>query len=82
MSRTAVYSLHKSTTRNHISKSVLSLGFESGKAISQVHYNLEATHKHHKQKSVDIEVDLWLLFPPPVGKKQGIIDVNGDGEEK
>lgn len=62
MARVAVYSLHKSSTRNHIAKCVESLGFSSGKAIAQLRYNLEATHKHHKQKSVDIDVDLWLFL--------------------
>ncbi len=59
MSRLAVYSLHKTSTRNHISKSVASLGFASGKAVAQLRYNLAQTHKHHKKESVDIEVDLW-----------------------
>uniref|UniRef100_A0A2K6KQZ7 Methyltransferase like 5 n=1 Tax=Rhinopithecus bieti TaxID=61621 RepID=A0A2K6KQZ7_RHIBE len=39
MARTAVYSLHKSSTR-------------------ELRYDLPASYKFHKKKSVDIEVDL------------------------
>jgi rRNA N6-adenosine-methyltransferase METTL5 len=61
MARVAVYSMHKTSTRNHIAKSVESLGYDSGKPIAQLRYNLDATHKHHKQKSVDIDVDVWCF---------------------
>ncbi len=33
----------------------------SGKPVAQLRYNLEATHKHHSKKSVDIDVDLWAF---------------------
>lgn len=59
MARVAVYSMHKTSTRNHIAKSVASLGFTSGRPVAQLRYNLAHTHKHHKKESVDIEVDLW-----------------------
>lgn len=55
-----VYSLHKTATRSHILKKCQDWGV-TGKAVAQVRYNLESTYKFHKNKSVDIDVDLWRI---------------------
>lgn len=61
VARVVVYSMHKSSTRAHIAKSVAALGFSTGRPVAQLRYNLDATHKHHKKKSVVIDVDLWCF---------------------
>ncbi|EFJ44537.1 hypothetical protein VOLCADRAFT_106378 [Volvox carteri f. nagariensis] len=57
---TSIYSLHKSSTREFIAKTAKrELGAGSAEVVAQLRYDLPATMKFHKQKSVDIEVDLW-----------------------
>lgn len=58
IAKKTVYSMHKMSTRKHVQKSCATFGLK-GYPIAQLRYNLEATQKFHKQKSVDIEVDLW-----------------------
>ena len=60
ISRHSIYSLHKSSTREHIAKiAKKELGAKSAEVLAQLRYDLPATYKFHKQKSKDIEVDLW-----------------------
>nr|CAG4652107.1 EOG090X0BVL [Triops cancriformis] len=54
----AVYSLHKSSTRDHFHKKAKDWGVES-QVVAQLRYDLPATYKFHKKASVDIEVDFW-----------------------
>uniref|UniRef100_T1IRL9 Methyltransferase-like protein 5 n=1 Tax=Strigamia maritima TaxID=126957 RepID=T1IRL9_STRMM len=56
LAETSVYSLHKTSTRNHIKKKADEWNVEI-EIIAQLRFDLEATYKFHKQKSVDIEVD-------------------------
>ena len=56
LAKTAVYSLHKSSTREHMLKKAKDWGVEAN-VIAQLRYDLPATYKHHKKNSVDIEVD-------------------------
>ncbi|GLC36322.1 hypothetical protein PLESTM_000431200 [Pleodorina starrii] len=57
---TSIYSLHKSSTRDFIAKTAKrDLGAASAEVVAQLRYDLPATMKFHRQKSVDIEVDLW-----------------------
>lgn len=53
----AVYSLHKSATRQHLQKKASDWGVEF-EVIAQLRFDLPQTYRFHKQKSVDIEVDL------------------------
>ncbi|KAG2426721.1 hypothetical protein HYH02_014761 [Chlamydomonas schloesseri] len=63
-----VYSLHKSSTRDYIAKTAKrDLGAASAEVLAQLRYDLPATMKFHKHKSVDIEVDLWRF---EVGQQQ------------
>ncbi|XP_047578058.1 rRNA N6-adenosine-methyltransferase METTL5 isoform X4 [Lutra lutra] len=57
MARTAVYSLHKSSTRDHIQKKATEWKIKID-IIAELRYDLPASYKFHKKKSVDIEVDL------------------------
>ncbi|CAN9497775.1 unnamed protein product [Ophioblennius macclurei] len=56
MAKTAVYSLHKTSTREHIQKKAQDWGFKM-EVIAELRYDLPASYKFHKKKSVDIEVD-------------------------
>jgi len=64
LARTAVYSLHKTATRQHVISKAKDWGVEA-QVIAELRYDLPATYKHHKKASVDIEVDfIRFSFPP------------------
>eukprot|EP00088_Acartia_fossae_P039577 TRINITY_DN41205_c0_g1_i1.p1 TRINITY_DN41205_c0_g1~~TRINITY_DN41205_c0_g1_i1.p1 ORF type:complete len:211 (+),score=64.29 TRINITY_DN41205_c0_g1_i1:359-991(+) len=52
----AVYSLHKTSTREHVLKKGESWGTKP-QVLAELRYDLPATYKHHKKSSVDIQVD-------------------------
>ncbi|XP_003226307.2 rRNA N6-adenosine-methyltransferase METTL5 [Anolis carolinensis] len=56
MARTAVYSLHKTSTRQHIQKKAEEWKVKM-EVLAELRYDLPASYKFHKKKSVDIEVD-------------------------
>ncbi|XP_061925854.1 rRNA N6-adenosine-methyltransferase METTL5 isoform X2 [Entelurus aequoreus] len=60
MAKTAVYSLHKTSTRQHIQKKANDWGMKM-EVIAELRYDLPASYKFHKKKSVDIQVD-FLRF--------------------
>jgi predicted RNA methylase len=53
----AVYSLHKTSTRDHFVRIAEARGWKL-EVLAELRYDLPKMHKHHKQKSKDIEVDL------------------------
>ncbi|XP_026409702.1 methyltransferase-like protein 5 [Papaver somniferum] len=60
----AVYSLHKTTTRDHIKKTALrDLNAKSAEVICELRYDVPQLYKFHKKKEVDIAVDLWRFVP-------------------
>ena len=56
LATSAVYTLHKTSTRDHVLKKGKQLGAE-GKVIAELRYDLPAAYKFHKKASVDIQVD-------------------------
>merc|ERR1711864_6118 len=56
MARGAVYSLHKTATRDHVLKRAREWGVKP-QVLAELRYDLPATYKHHKKASVDIQVD-------------------------
>ena len=56
----AVYSMHKSSTREHIQKKAIGWG-SSMNVLAQMKFDIGNMYKFHKKKSVDIEVDLIRL---------------------
>lgn len=58
LARTAVYSLHKTSTRHYIQRKATDLGAHA-EVIATLRYNLDSTYKFHKKSTVDIEVDCW-----------------------
>ncbi|XP_066377004.1 uncharacterized protein [Miscanthus floridulus] len=60
----AVYSLHKTSTREHIKKAALrGCNAISAEVLCELRYDLPQTYKFHKKKEVDIAVDLWRFVP-------------------
>lgn len=62
---TAVYSLHKTSTRQHVLARARSWGVEA-KVLAELRFDLPQTYKFHSKSSVDIEVDLvrfWFSKP-------------------
>nr|XP_033800055.1 methyltransferase-like protein 5 isoform X1 [Geotrypetes seraphini]XP_033800058.1 methyltransferase-like protein 5 isoform X1 [Geotrypetes seraphini]XP_033800059.1 methyltransferase-like protein 5 isoform X1 [Geotrypetes seraphini]XP_033800060.1 methyltransferase-like protein 5 isoform X1 [Geotrypetes seraphini]XP_033800061.1 methyltransferase-like protein 5 isoform X1 [Geotrypetes seraphini]XP_033800062.1 methyltransferase-like protein 5 isoform X1 [Geotrypetes seraphini] len=62
IAREAVYSLHKTSTREHIQKKAEEWKIKM-EVIAELRYDLPASFKFHKKKSVDIEVD-FIRFSP------------------
>lgn len=62
LARNVVYSLHKTSTRDHILKVCSEWGVKA-EVIAELRYDIPATYKHHKKKSVDIEVDFYRFQP-------------------
>ncbi|XP_069472276.1 rRNA N6-adenosine-methyltransferase METTL5 isoform X2 [Ambystoma mexicanum] len=60
IARTAVYSLHKTSTRNYVKKKAEEWNVNM-EVIAELRYDLPASYKFHKKKSVDIEVDFIRL---------------------
>ena len=56
-----VYSLHKTSTRDHFFRKAVSWNVEA-KVLAQLRYDLPATYKFHKKSSVDVEVDFWRFL--------------------
>ena len=63
----AVYSLHKTSTRDHILKKAEDWGVKAT-VVAELRYDLKGgKYKHHKKQSVDIEVDFYRF---EVARKQ------------
>ncbi|GJN00817.1 hypothetical protein PR202_ga18033 [Eleusine coracana subsp. coracana] len=60
----AVYSLHKTSTREHIKKAALrDYNAASAEVLCELRYDLPQSYKFHKKREVDIAVDLWRFVP-------------------
>ncbi|XP_009607551.1 uncharacterized protein LOC107797895 isoform X3 [Nicotiana tabacum] len=60
----AVYSLHKTTTREHVKRAALrEYNARTAEVICELRYDVPQLYKFHKKKEVDIAVDLWRLVP-------------------
>ncbi|XP_070565143.1 rRNA N(6)-adenosine-methyltransferase METTL5-like [Ptychodera flava] len=69
MATTAVYSLHKTSTRQHIFKKAKEWGVDM-EVVAELRFDLPSTYKFHKKKSVDIEVDfIRFSFPSKLSDK-------------
>lgn len=67
MAKTAVYSLHKTSTRKHVISTAKTLNVFA-KVIAELKFDLPASYKFHKRNSVDVEVDLirFVIAPSAV----------------
>jgi len=56
----AVYSLHKTSTRSYIQRFAQKvLGFKKAQVVAELRYDLPKTYKFHKKACTDIQVDFW-----------------------
>lgn len=58
LSNQSIYSLHKTSTRDYISKKTKEWNV-TGEVVAKLRYNIDSLYKFHKKSSVDIEVDFW-----------------------
>ncbi|CAK9292651.1 unnamed protein product [Gordionus sp. m RMFG-2023] len=56
-----VYSLHKTSTREHIIKFAQQNGLKI-KILSQIQFDIPSSYEFHRQDSVDIEVDFIRVW--------------------
>lgn len=63
MASRAVYSLHKSSTREYILKKATSWGYEP-EVVAELRYDLKQSYSFHKRQSKDIAVDVIRLKIP------------------
>jgi len=56
IAQTSVYSLHKTSTRQHVCRKAEQWGVKPT-VIAQLVYDIPQMYKFHKKESVDIEVD-------------------------
>jgi len=54
----SVYSLHKTATREHISRKAKHWGADA-EVLAELRFDIPAMYRFHKRKAVDIEVDFW-----------------------
>ncbi|KAI5441975.1 hypothetical protein KIW84_011149 [Lathyrus oleraceus] len=60
----AVYSLHKTSTRDHVKRAALrDFNARSAEVLCELRYDVPKLYKFHKKKEVDIAVDLWRFEP-------------------
>ncbi|KAL2321301.1 hypothetical protein Fmac_030270 [Flemingia macrophylla] len=60
----AVYSLHKTSTRDHVKRTALrDFNASSAEVLCELRYDVPKMYKFHKKKEVDIAVDLWRFVP-------------------
>lgn len=64
VSSQAVYSLHKTTTRDHVKRVAMKdFNAASAEVLCELRYDVPKLYKFHKKKEVDIAVDLWRFVP-------------------
>ena len=56
VAQTSVYSLHKTSTRDHILKKAKEWDLEAN-VLAELRFDLPRTYKFHKKQSVDVSVD-------------------------
>jgi predicted RNA methylase len=65
-----VYSLHKTSTREHIFIKAADWGVRA-QVLAELRFDLPASYKFHKKQSVDIDVDfVRFWFQPSVKKRK------------
>ncbi|GKV06651.1 hypothetical protein SLEP1_g18518 [Rubroshorea leprosula] len=66
----AVYSLHKTSTREHVKRAALrDFNASSAEVLCELRFDVPQLYKFHKKKEVDVAVDLWRLVPKRIQGK-------------
>ncbi|KAJ1737058.1 hypothetical protein LPJ72_000845 [Coemansia sp. Benny D160-2] len=61
LARGAIYSLHKTSTRDYLVRKAQTWGFEC-EVLAELNFDIPMMYKFHKKKSVDVKVDLLRLY--------------------
>lgn len=61
----AVYSLHKTSTRDHVRAKGKEWGAAAADVLAEMRFPLGRVHKFHKQEARDVAVDLWRFQRAP-----------------
>ncbi|KAJ8872229.1 hypothetical protein PR048_025831 [Dryococelus australis] len=67
LASTAVYSLHKTSTREHVMLKAADWGVKA-QVVAELRFDLPASYKFHKKQSVDVCVDFVRLWFPAKSK--------------
>ncbi|XP_021906186.1 methyltransferase-like protein 5 isoform X2 [Carica papaya] len=60
----AVYSLHKSSTREHVKRTALrEFNASSAEVLCELRFDIPQLYKFHKKREMDVAVDLWRFVP-------------------
>lgn len=62
LARRAVYSFHKTSTRPFLLKLLQEKWNLKAEVVAEMRFNIPNMYKFHKQKSVDVEVDLLRIY--------------------
>lgn len=68
LATTSVYSLHKTSTREHILTKAADWGVKA-QVLAELRFDLPASYRFHKKQSVDIEVDFIRFWFQPTLRK-------------
>ncbi|KAJ7969579.1 Methyltransferase-like protein 5 [Quillaja saponaria] len=64
MTSQAVYSLHKTSTRDHVKRAALrDFHATSAEVLCELRFDVPQLYNFHKKKEVDVAVDLWRFVP-------------------
>jgi predicted RNA methylase len=84
LAKRAVYSFHKTSTRDYLVRKIQEWGMKV-EVVAEMRFELPQTYKFHKEKSVDIEVDLIrVLLPEDIeatNKEEGVERESEDEQE-
>lgn len=82
LAKRAVYSFHKTSTRDYLMRKIREWGM-TVEVVAEMRFELPQTYKFHKEKSVDIEVDLIrVLLPESVEATSEEEPVEGASEDE
>ncbi|KAJ8768711.1 hypothetical protein K2173_023615 [Erythroxylum novogranatense] len=71
ISSQAVYSLHKTSTRDHVKRAALrDFGAINAEVLCELRYNIPQMYSFHKKREMDIAVDLWRFVPKVIEDMQ------------
>ena len=84
LAKRAVYSFHKTSTRDYLVRKIQEWGM-AVEVVAEMRFELPKTYKFHKEKSVDIEVDLIRVMLPgdveATSKEEGVERASEDEQK-
>ena len=81
LSRRAVYSFHKTSTRDFLIRQVEGWGYEI-QVVAEMRFDLPQTYKFHQKKSVDVAVDLIRVIVDSKNEVESESSTAGDATDE